>query len=56
MDFAFHLAQDSPRFIPLYTFLYGLISIDYYFILMSAFYLINSFMNLIFKHSLIYFD
>ncbi len=50
MDFAFHLAQDSPRFIPLYTFLYGLISIDYYFILMSVFYLINSSANLIIKH------
>ena len=50
MDFAYHLAQDSPRFLPIYTFIYGLITIDYYFILMSFFYIISSFMNLIFKY------
>ncbi len=50
MDFAFHLAQDSPRFIPIYTFLYGMITVDYYFILLSIFYVLSSFMNLIFKY------
>jgi len=50
MDFAYHLAQDSPRFLPIYTFIYGLITIDYYFILMSFFYIVSSFMNLVFKH------
>ncbi len=50
MDFAFHLAQDSPRFIPIYTFIYGLMTVDYYFILLSVFYIFSSFMNLVFKY------
>jgi len=43
------LAQTSSRYLPLYAFLYGLISIDYYLVLFSVFGFFNGFINFVLK-------
>ena len=49
MDFLYHFAQTSPRLMPIYAFLFGLIMIDYSIILLGIFSFINIIINLIIK-------
>lgn len=49
MDFLFHFAQDSPRFLPIHTILLGLLSTDYYIISMGILSIGNILSNLVIK-------
>jgi membrane-associated phospholipid phosphatase len=49
MDFVLHFAQDSPRFLPIYTILLGLLSTDYYLISMGILSIGNVLSNLFIK-------
>ena len=49
MDFLYHFAQTSPRLMPIYAFIFGLITIDYGIILLGIFSFINIIINLIIK-------
>jgi membrane-associated phospholipid phosphatase len=51
MDFLFHFAQDSPRFLPINIILCGLISHDFYLISMGILSIGNSIINLILKQT-----
>ena len=49
MEFLYHFAQTSPRLMPVYAFLFGLITVDYGIILLGIFSFINIIINLIIK-------
>ena len=49
MDFIFHFAQDSPRFLPIHSILFGLISHNFFLTLMGIFSISNSIINLFLK-------
>lgn len=49
MNFLFHFAQDSPRFLPIHSILLGLISTDYYIISMGILSIGNILLNLCIK-------
>ncbi len=49
MNFLFHFAQDSPRFLPIHSILFGLISTNYYLISMGILSIVNVLSNLIIK-------
>ena len=50
MDLAYHFAQTSPRLAPIYAFLFGLITMDYYMVLMGIFSFVDIIINLIIKY------
>jgi membrane-associated phospholipid phosphatase len=49
MEILYYFAQTSPRLMPIYAFLFGLIMIDYSIILLGIFSFINIIINLIIK-------
>lgn len=50
MDLAYHFAETSPRLAPIYAFLFGLITMDYYVVLLAIFSFVNIIINLIIKY------
>lgn len=49
MNFLFHFAQDSPRFLPIHSILLGLISTNYYLISIGILSIFNVLSNLVIK-------
>jgi membrane-associated phospholipid phosphatase len=49
MDFLYHFAQDSPRFLPIQSIILGLITNNYYLLSLGIFLIGNGIINLILK-------